>query len=87
MSTVVATSPVGPVTAIDTLPLTATISGNLITLAWIPISCLGYVLYVNGKRISNSWDPSKSSWKATYAVGNIYHIVAVQETASGTYLG
>ncbi len=78
---------IGPVINGDTLPLIGVISGNTIILSWNPITCLGYVLYINGVRKSNSWDASKSSWKASYTIGNIYRVVAIAETASGGFSG
>ncbi len=79
--------PVGPIKATDTLPLSKTISGNTIVLTWAPIACLGYVLYVNGVRKSNSWDQTKSSWKATYVQGAEYRVVAVGQVAAGSVVG
>lgn len=66
------------------LPLTKqSETATTITLAWTPIPCLGYVLYANGIRKSNSWDPNKSSWKTDKA--QVIRIVAVGATAEGVW--
>ena len=79
-------APFGPITS-DTLPLSGTVSGTVLTLTWVPVVCLGYVLYVNGKRTSSSWDPAKSSWRVTYAKGAVYHVVALMQAAAGSHVG
>lgn len=66
------------------LPLTKiSETATTITLGWTPITCLGYVLYADGVRKSNSWDPSKSSWKTNKA--KEIKVVAVQTIAEGVY--
>jgi hypothetical protein len=54
-----------------------------VTLTWDPIPCLGYVLYANGARKSNTWDPTKSTWRTDIA--NEIKIIAYGEKASGTW--
>jgi hypothetical protein len=52
-------------------------------LGWTPIPCLGYVLFADGVRKSNSWDPLKSSWKTNKATE--IRVVALGTEAEGTY--
>lgn len=56
-----------------------------ITFAWTPVAgCAGYVFYADGKRVSNSWDPQKSS--VTFAKGaSAYRVDAVAVSDSGSY--
>src|SRR5262245_47486759 len=57
-----------------------------ITLGWTPpAGAIGYVLYADGVRKSNSWDPAKSSWKTNKA--NEIRIVALGVQAEGFYPG
>src|SRR6185295_962015 len=40
-----------------------------ITLGWTPpANCVGYVLYANGVRKSNSWDGGKKTWRLAKGV-------------------
>jgi len=66
------------------LPLTKLAeTTSTITLGWTPISCLGYVLYADGVRKSNSWDSAKSSWKTAKATE--IKVVALGAEATGVY--
>ena len=66
------------------LPLTKLAeTASTITLGWTPIPCLGYVLYADGVRKSNSWDQAKSSWKTAKA-GEI-RVVALGAAATGVW--
>jgi len=66
------------------LPLTKlSETATTITLGWTPIPCLGYVLYADGVRKSNSWDPLKSSWKTAKATE--IKVVALGTAAEGVY--
>jgi len=66
------------------LPLTKLAeTTSTITLGWTPIPCLGYVLYADGVRKSNSWDQTKSSWKTAKA-GEI-RVVALGAEATGVW--
>lgn len=68
----------------DSLPLRKIAeTATTVTLAWDPIPCLGYVLYADGVRKSNSWDPAKSTWKTNKA--SEIRVVALGEKASGTW--
>ncbi len=54
-------------------------------LLWDPVpGATGYVLHENGVRISNSWDPTKKSWKVKPGTAD-YAITAVAPIAQGTY--
>lgn len=56
-----------------------------ITLGWTPVpNSIGYVLYVDGTRTSNSWDPSKSTWKVQKGASK-YEVVALGRLDSGVY--
>lgn len=66
------------------LPLTKLAeTTTTITLGWTPVLCLGYVLYADGVRKSNSWDPNKSSWKTNKATE--LKVVALGAEAEGLY--
>ena len=66
------------------LPLTKLAeTATTITLGWTPIPCLGYVLYADGVRKSNSWDQAKSSWKTAKATE--IKVVALGAEATGVY--
>jgi len=66
------------------LPLTKLAeNATTITLGWTPIPCLGYVLYADGVRKSNSWDPLKSSWKTNKAAE--IRVVALGAEATGVW--
>jgi hypothetical protein len=66
------------------LPLTKLAeTASTVTLGWTPIPCLGYVLYADGVRKSNSWDPLKASWKTNKATE--IKVVALGAAAEGVY--
>lgn len=66
------------------LPLTKVAeTATTVTLSWTPVPCLGYVLYADGKRKSNSWDAAKSSWKTDKAAE--IRIVALGAVAEGVF--
>jgi len=66
------------------LPLTKLAeTATTVTLGWTPIPCLGYVLYADGVRKSNSWDQSKSSWKTNKATE--IRVVALGAAAEGVW--
>jgi hypothetical protein len=56
-----------------------------ITLGWTPVLCIGYVFYVNGKRVSNTWNSVLSQVTFSKSPGAIYRVQAVGVNASGTY--
>jgi hypothetical protein len=59
-------------------------TSSTITLGWTPVpGCLGYVLYVDGARKSNSWDPAKSTWKTSK--GSVYRVVSLGVAEEGIY--
>lgn len=56
-----------------------------ITLAFDPVpGATGYVMYANGKRVSNTWDPLKHTWKVD-AGHEPYRIEAVNPLDAGEY--
>lgn len=56
-----------------------------ITLGFDPVpGATGYVLYANGKRVSNTWDPLKRTWKVD-AGNEPYRVVAVSPLDAGEY--
>lgn len=66
------------------LPLTKlSETATTITLGWTPIPCLGYVLYADGVRKSNSWEQQKSSWKTAKATE--IRVVALGAEATGVW--
>lgn len=68
----------------DSLPLhKISETATTVTLGWTPVPCLGYVLYADGKRKSNSWDQSKSSWKTDKATE--IKVVALGMVAEGLF--
>lgn len=56
-----------------------------IILGWTPVpGCIGYVFYADGLRVSNTWDPMKSS--ITFSKGpKEFKVVAVGQEDSGVY--
>lgn len=79
--------PVGPVKA--ALPLhVVTQTTKLIVLGWQPpVDITGYEFLVNGKRVSNTWDVSRSTVQFSYQKGAVYKVVCVREGQSGTHVG
>ncbi len=68
----------------DSLPLhVISQTSKTVTLGWTPVQCLGYVLYANGVRKSNSWDQTKSTWTTNIAAE--IEIVALGKQASGRW--
>lgn len=68
------------------IPLTLKVleqTATTVTLGWTPVPCAGYVLYADGIRMSNTWDPNKSSWKTSKA--KEIKIVAIDIVAEGVY--
>lgn len=59
-------------------------TASTVTLGWTPpAGAVGYVLYADGVRKSNSWDPGKNSWKTNKAAE--IKIVALGNLAEGVY--
>ena len=60
-------------------------TNTTITLGWAPVAgCLGYVFYADGARVSNSWDPLKSSIKFSKGATQ-YKVVAAGNEDEGVY--
>lgn len=58
---------------------------STITLGWTPVpGCLGYVLYVDGVRKSNTWDATKDNWRVSKG-GTEYRVVALGVEDEGVY--
>jgi hypothetical protein len=48
---------------------------HIVTLAWDKQqNVVGYRLLKNGDPISFSWDPNKTSWRVTYADGDVFDV-------------
>lgn len=79
-------NPVGPVTG-DSLPLhLVSQTPSKITLGWaLPSGILGYVFYVDGARVSNTWNPAQATATFSKKPGALYQVVAVKEAVSGRY--
>jgi hypothetical protein len=60
-------------------------TNRLITFSWTPVPCAGYVFYVDNTRVSNSWDPFKSSIRFNKVPDAVYKVEAVEVNARGTY--
>lgn len=69
------------------LPLTIIYeTERVIKLGWTPSpNCLGYVFYVNDKRVSNTWNPEVSEVRFNKVAGAIYKVRAVGIAAEGVY--
>jgi hypothetical protein len=68
------------------LPLTVTETSNRILVSWTPpVGCLGYALYVNDKRVSNSWNPELNHTRFAKVNGAVYKVVALGIHAQGVY--
>lgn len=66
------------------LPLTKmSETATTVTIGWEPVACVGYVLYVDGERKSNSWDPLKKTWKVSKA--KVIQVFALGYVADGVY--
>lgn len=60
-------------------------TNTTITLGWTPVpGCIGYVLYVDGKRTSNTWDATKDNWRVSKGAQE-YKIVALGVEDQGVY--
>jgi hypothetical protein len=58
---------------------------STLTLGWTPpVGAVGYVLYADGVRTSNSWDPQKRTWGVKND-GKTIRIVALGNLAEGVY--
>ncbi len=77
----------GPINSQDTLPLhLVSETATTITLGWTPpTGILGYIFYVNGKRVSNTWDATRKTTSFSRKPSAVYQVVAIKQAASGRY--
>lgn len=59
---------------------------RVITLGWTPpANCIGYVYYVNDKRVANTWNPTVQQARFGKVEGAVYRVIALAAGATGTY--
>lgn len=63
-------------------------TATTITLGWTPpANIIGYEFILNGKRLSNTWDPTRS--QVTFAIPStpnpVYEVTALAIADQGTY--
>lgn len=59
---------------------------TMIRVGWTPVpGAAGYVYRVDGRRVSNTWDPAKSWTDFSKALGTKYGVEAIAPVAAGIY--